>query len=99
MQSIEEFMTQFLADRAVIHRKELEQFVLFRKKYYTNDCWLGRMRQGKLEQILGEQETILRVSYSDTQPEAITVLTDGTNTLRMRYQLQAVADGWLIHSV
>ena len=99
MQSVEEFMSQYLDERVAEEKREQASRAPFRQKFHTNDCrWDSRA--GTLEMI--QSERVLRVASSGTTAEAITIrhspsLADSDHQLR--YHLQGSHDGWLIRSV
>ena len=99
MQSIEEFMRQYLDERITEERREQASRAPFRRKFHTDDCrWDSRA--GTLEMI--QSERILNVSNSGATAEVITTrdcsrLINGVHQLR--YHLQRGGEGWLIQSV
>ena len=103
MQSLEEFMREFLRDRVEEEKREQAQHALFRKKYYSEDCHWGN-RAGVLEKY--QSESLITASTSETTGEAITIFTNPYHTeasrvyrCRLRYHLKLVAGRWLIHSL
>ena len=99
MQSVHDFMGEFLRAR-VIEEEALQSARLpFRKKFFSPDCqWDSRSRS--LEKLRSEK--VSSVEFSPTGPVATTSYRNpfskrnsGT-VLFMRYHLMAKDDGWII---
>jgi len=100
MESAEEFIVDFIRERAVMLKKEQESFTPFRRKFYSDDCELGRRRAEKLKELLNAAEKVVRVRSSEKEAEVFTVSSDGLGTTaRLRYRLDAMPEGWLIMGV
>ncbi len=100
MQSIEEFMRDYLSSRMAEERREQASRAAFRNKFYTRSCVFDS-RAGTLEMI--ESEGILSTSINAEKGDAITAsknpLLPGNLPSKQRYHLQRAGDTWLIQDV
>jgi hypothetical protein len=94
MQSAEEFMRDFFFARTAQIKKELENRVPFRQKFFTDDCFWDS-RNGVIE--LNESESIISITDFDNEVEVVTQQAEPFP--RLRYHLQKVGQSWLIRGV
>ena len=100
MQSLKEFMREYLNSRIAQERKELANREPFRKKFYSAECMFDS-RAGTVEMI--ESETLEALSELGEEGEAITSLrnplVDADFRTKQRYLLKRTGDTWLIRNV
>lgn len=97
MQTPEEFMRKYFRERTDVIRAEISRRQPFRQKFYFEDCAFDN-RKGAIAQ--SEAEQILSVTSFEEGTEVITTgIGTEQRTWRLRYQLQAIGDHWLIKRV
>jgi len=101
MQNIKEFMHGLFSARIAEEKQILASRVLYREKYFTNDC-LWDSREGTLEMI--ETETVSTVDEGDFEGTVITTfsssfLKSDQQLQRRKYHLKRSGDGWRISLV
>ena len=97
MQTPEEFMREYFRERTEVTRAEIARRQPFRQKFYLEDCKFDS-RNGAIAQ--SEAEQILSVTSFEEGTEVITTgIGTDQRTWRLRYQLQAIGDLWLIKRV
>jgi hypothetical protein len=99
MQSVEEFMLEYLQENIAVLKRSLDDFAPFRRKFYTDDFILGSRRADKLKELLEETEKIIQISSSDKTAKVITVKTGKAASSKVRYNLVAANKNWLIQSM
>jgi len=99
MQTVEQFMLEYLNEMDAMLRKNLDDFIPFREKFYTDDCILGSRRADKLKELIAEVEKVLRISSSEKTTEVITVKTGKGGSTKVRYNLVTANKNWLIQSM
>jgi hypothetical protein len=100
MESVEKFMLGYLDEMSAMQKQSLDNFVPFRRRFYTDDCILGSRRVNKLKELLEETEKIVQISSSDKTAKAVTIRTGKTGSAsKLRYNVIAANDNWLIQSM
>lgn len=94
MQSAEEFMRDFFCARTVQLKKELEDRVPFRQRFFTDDCF-WESRSGVIER--NESESIVSITDFESEVEVVTQKIDPFP--KLRYHLQRADQHWLIRCV
>jgi hypothetical protein len=99
MQSVEEFMREFLAAHVAEEERLLAVWKPFRERFFTPDCpWDNR--EGTLEML--QSEEIISIAASESKPSVITAATILSRSVpqkqHFRYHLTAT-DRWLIWHV
>ena len=97
MQPVEERMIEYLRERVALLGEESMRFAPFRSKFYADGC-----RRDTREHLLKESqsERILKISVVDLEAEVITgIETSEGGIRRLRYQLKATSDAWMINSL
>ena len=99
MQSVEEFMRQYLNERLVDEKREQASRAPFRRKFHMDDCrWDSRA--GQLEMM--HTERVLSISPSATKADVVTTREFPTipgSVHQLRYHLESHNDSWLIREV
>jgi hypothetical protein len=94
MQSAGDFTQEYFRARTAEVRRELEQRVPFRQKFYAGNCPFDR-RKGAMEN--SEGEVVLEIVKFATKATAITKPV--TPHPKRRYHLQRIDESWIISSV
>jgi hypothetical protein len=94
MQSVEDFMIEYLRSRRIRVETEVNEEMTFRRNFFAEECrWNNRAKE--LE--VARNEHIVRVWYDDTKAYVSTQVP--SPYFQMRYRLQRNGDGWLIRCV
>jgi hypothetical protein len=99
MQSLEEFMRDFLQTRIALAKSEQSTRARYRQKFYTPDC-IFDSREGTVEML--ESETIIRSSAGDGAGEVVTEVTNPLcpyPPVKHRYCLKQEGGSWRIRDV
>jgi hypothetical protein len=97
MQSVEDFMQEFFAEKAKMNRAWVEHWSPFDQRYYSPD-WIERRERGFL--LSSPPETIENVARSGSSVEVITSGYQFRKTQhRRRYHLVATGEGWQIRGL
>lgn len=100
MKTAKEFMSEFFRARMVEEKRHQASRLPFRSKYFAEDCRYDS-HAGALKRM--ESERITNVSETDSgcmvDTEQTLCYSGGTKTMRLRYHLQLMSDGWLIRTV
>jgi hypothetical protein len=100
MGSVEEFMIEFFRDRLLEEQRYQRSRLPFRKRFFSDDCWYDS-RADTLRRL--ESEKIVSIDEKKPDSAVITEQTlfdaGGVRTMRFRYHLQAVNEGWVIREV
>ena len=100
MQDIKDFMQDFFRARIVEEQNHQTSRLPFRRKYFTESCRYDSHSE-TLQRM--ESERIVSINEGESDSGVVTEQTfnysAGTKTIRLRYQLQIVNNGWVIRNV
>lgn len=100
MPHVEEFMREFFRARIIEEQRHQVSRLPFRRQFFADDCWYDS-RADTLRRM--ESEKIVSIDEGESDSTVITEQalcnSESTKTMRFRYHLQAVKDGWVIREV
>jgi len=99
MQSVEEFMREFLDEQIALEKQEQARRLPFLQRFYTEDCLWGK-RVGRLELV--QSLKVRSISSTATKAEVVTSrLANGEPELycEIRFRLESQGQRWRICGV